>query len=270
MNRIVLILIIMGLQVTMASAQQWKLVWSDEFDNGSVPDPAKWSYEEGFVRNKEVQYYTVNRPENARIENGMLVIEGRHEPGYLPKAPATRPSANYTAASIHTHGKFEFTYGRVEARAKVPQGKGVWPAIWMLGANIDQIGWPRCGEIDIMEFVGHTPNRVYGTVHWGKSSRKEDKKASGKELPVTRPFDDFHIYAIEWHPDRIDIFYDGRKYHTVPVKQVEESMGENPFSKPQYLLINLALGGSWGGDIDDSIFPQRYLVDYIRVYQQEK
>lgn len=249
--------------------QSRKLIWSEEFDYLGLPDPARWSYEEGFVRNKEEQYYTRQRLENARVENGMLVLEGRHEPGFLPNAPAAQPVTNYTSASIHTHGKFEFTYGRIEARAKLPQGKGVWPAVWLLGTNIRQIGWPRCGEIDVMEFVGHTPDQVHGTLHWGKSWKPEDKRSSGKALTVARPFDNFHIYAVEWYPDRLDFFFDDYKYHTVTTAHVQETSGDNPFSRPHYLILNLALGGSWGREIDNTILPQQFLVDYVRVYQQD-
>jgi beta-glucanase (GH16 family) len=154
-------------------------------------------------------------------------------------------------------------------RAKLPQGKGVWPAFWMLGDNIKEVGWPRCGEIDIMEFVGHTPDAVYGTLHWGKSYQKPEKKSSGKEFKTPRPSDEIHIYAVEWFPDRMDFYYDQTRYHTVLFEDVIKSSGENPFSKPHYIILNLALGGSWGREIDDSILPQKYLVDYVRVYQQQ-
>lgn len=259
---------------SFAFAADWKLVWSDEFDGTGLPDPAKWSYEEGYVRNNEAQYYTVNRSENARVENGCLVIEGRKDNFANPKldakgsGPATRPTLPYTSASIHTRGKAAWLYGRIEVRAKIPSGKGVWPAAWMLGANIKQVGWPRCGEIDIMEFVGHDAGRIHGTLHWGKSYRKGEKKSSGKAFETNRPFDDFHVYAVEWYPDRLDFFFDDTKYHTVKMADVVASSGENPFAKEQYMILNLALGGNWGGKIDDAILPQKYLVDYVRVYQQ--
>ncbi len=260
--------------ISCASADEWKLVWSDEFDYTGLPDPAKWRYEEGYVRNQEAQYYTKDRRENARVENGMLVIEGRKDnmpnPKFDPKGkgPATQPTVAYTSASITTEGTFAWTYGRIEARAKLPKGKGVWPAIWMLGTNISTVGWPKCGEIDIMEYVGHTPNAVYGTLHWGRSYKSPDKKSSGKEFKTPAPADDFHIYAIEWTPERIDLYYDKTLYHTVPLEKAQDG-DYNPFKQPQYLLINLALGGSWGREIDDSILPQKYLVDYVRVYQKE-
>lgn len=251
------------------SAADWKLVWSDEFDKDGAPDPAKWDYEEGFVRNNEAQYYTRDRRENARVENGMLVIEGRKEKfpnaRYNPTAsrgPATRPTADYTAASLITRRKADWTFGRVEVRAKLPSGRGVWPAIWMLGSAGR---WPAGGEIDIMEFVGHTPDLVHATVHFQKDGKH---LSSGNRLKVDRPFADFHVYAVEWFPDRMDFYFDARKYHTFPVPHAEDN-GRNPFLKPHYLLINLALGGTWGRQIDDDIFPQKFLIDYVRVYQQD-
>lgn len=251
------------------AAVKWKLVWSDEFDKDGAPDPTKWGYEEGFVRNNEAQYYTRDRRENARVENGNLVIEGRKEkfanPRYnsaAARGSASREFAEYTAASLITKNKVDWKYGRIEVRAKLPQGKGVWPAIWMLGARG---GWPSGGEIDIMEFVGHTPNAVHATVHFSKAGKHA---SSGNKLTVERPFDDFHVYAVEWFPDRMDFYFDKQKYHTFPLEKADEN-GRNPFRANQYLLVNLALGGSWGREIDDSIFPQKFLIDYVRVYQQE-
>jgi beta-glucanase (GH16 family) len=149
--------------------------------------------------------------------------------------------------------------------AKLPQGKGMWPAIWMLGDNISQIGWPKCGEIDIMEFVGKEPDKVHGTMHFSVADKH---KSVGKSLKVEKPFDDFHLYAIEWFPDRIDFFFDETKYHTFALDEAGAGP-ENPFRKPQYLLINLAIGGAWGGEVDDSTLPQKYLIDYVRVYQEK-
>ena len=229
------------------------------------PDPNKWDYEVGFIRNNELQYYTHARKENARVEGGCLVIEGRKEkyPVGGAKAGAKRV-ADYTSASLITRGKAQWTFGRIEVRAKLPQGKGVWPAIWMLGQKFPSTPWPACGEIDIMEFVGHTPDKVHATVHF----RKDGKHASkGGKLTVERPFDDFHVYAVEWSAKRMDFFFDGRKYFTFDVAYADDA-GSNPFLKPQYLLINLALGGSWGRAMDDAVLPQRYLIDYVRVYQQ--
>jgi len=233
----------------------WMLVFSDEFDAPGALDSSKWGYELGYVRNNEAQYYT-SRPANVRAEAGVLVIESLKEAyqGY-----------GYTSASINTLGRFEFLYGRVEVRAKLPTGNGAWPAIWMLGTNRTQVGWPTCGEIDIMEYVGFDPLRVHGSIHTAAYSRGTHKTAS---INVANPWDAFHVYAMEWYPDRIEIFVDGQKYFTF----LNENTGTRtwPFDQPQYLLINLAIGGSWGGQrgIDDSRFPHRYLVDYVRIYQQ--
>jgi beta-glucanase (GH16 family) len=245
----------------------YKLVWSDEFghDPDGLPDPTKWSYEEGFIRNNESQYYTKARLENARVENGQLIIEGRKEAYSPPGDYAGLPvMAHYTSAALETIGKADWQYGRIEVRAKLPAGKGVWPAIWTLGSNIHQIGWPRCGEIDIMELVGKEPGIIHGTLHYFVNG----KHASiGHQLPVDHPEAGFHVYAAEWTPDRIDLFVDDQKYVSFNTSLADDN-GQNPFRKPHYLILNLALGGNWGGPIDDSIFPQRMTVDYVRVYQK--
>ena len=241
-------------------ADDRKLVWADEFNYSGLPDPAKWNYEEGFVRNHESQYYTRARLENARVENGVLVIECRKD----HFKPENQDAVEYTAASLITKGKASWRYGRIEVRAKLPQGKGVWPAIWMMGTNSSVVGWPRCGETDIMELVGKEPNNIYGTLHFGTKGKHQ---SDGGKFVADRPSADFHIYAIEWFPDRIDFFYDTNKYHTVTLDKAGQ--GENnPFRQPFYLMINFALGGSWGGPVDDAILPQKYLIDYVRVYQQ--
>jgi beta-glucanase (GH16 family) len=257
--------------VSAASAADWRVVWSDEFDKPGLPDPAKWNYETGFVRNNELQFYTRNRPENARAENGRLVIEGRKEhyanPNFRPEAPQGRrnlPAAEYTAASLITEGKFSFLYGRVEVRAKLPSGKGVWPAIWMMGANRATVGWPRCGEVDIMEFVGKEPDKVHATVHFFKDGRHASQ---GGKLTTSVPYQDFHLYAVDWSAERMDFYFDKEKYFSFPLDAAGAGP-DNPFRKPHYLLINLALGGSWGGPMDDAVLPQQYQIDYVRVFEK--
>lgn len=254
-----------------AQADKWTLVWSDEFDYEGLPDPAKWGYEVGFVRNQELQYYTQARKENARVENGHLVIEGRKEPFKNPKYKTDaknwqgqREFASYTAASVVTRHKASWKYGRIEVRAKLPQGAGVWPAIWMMGANREKVHWPHCGEIDIMEFVGKSPDVVYGTVHFPGDDGKH--RSNGGSLDYNKPYKNFHVYAIEWDEERIEFYFDNKKYHTFKIDQAGEG-ADNPFRKPHYLLINLALGGSWGGPMDDAVLPQQYLIDYVRVYE---
>ena len=258
--------------VHVRAADEWQLSWSDEFDYEGLPDPQKWGYEEGFVRNGEAQFYTRARHENARVENGLLIIEARKErwpnPGNTPRVdPGSqgRAFAEYTSASINTLYKESALYGRLEMRAKLPHGRGVWPAFWTSGENEQTAGWPRCGEIDIMEFVGHDPQWIYGTLHWLRDGQAQ---SSGGKLQVAHLDDAFHVYAVEWDPSRIEFLVDGHRYHAVDLPAAGEG-SENPFRKPQYLLVNLALGGSWGGPIDDAALPQQMQVDYVRIYKKK-
>lgn len=239
-------------------AQEWKLVWSDEFDTPGLPDAKKWNYEVGFIRNNEKQYYTQARMENARVEDGVLVIESRKE---------KFDKGEYTSASLHTANTATWKYGRVEVRAQLPTGKGMWPAIWMLGKNIKQAGWPKCGEIDIMENVGYDPGTIHANIHTEKYNHVK-KTNKGDKIKIEKPYADFHIYAIEWFADRIDFFVDNTKYFTF--QNEGEGTAGWPFDQEFYLILNAAIGGSWGGQqgIDDSIFPQKYYIDYVRVYQE--
>lgn len=258
-NSILMLALLFVATATCARAEGWELVWSDEFDYQGLPDKAKWGYETGFVRNHESQYYTQARLENARVENGMLVIECRKE----HFQPPNHAPVEYTSASLTTRNKFTWQYGRIEVRAKLPHGRGVWPAIWTLGADEPRVGWPACGEIDIMEFVGKQPNDIHGTIHYAVDGRH---RSDGGKIVADNPPGDFHIYAMEWHTNRIDFFYDGVKYHTASTDKAGDGP-DNPFRKPHYLLINFALGGNWGGQFDDAILPQTYLIDYVRVYK---
>ena len=253
---------------------EWKLVWSDEFNAHGLPDASKWIYEVGFIRNQELQYYTKERLENVRQENGQLVIEGRKEkypnPGFVPGTVAAsarrgREFADYTAGSINTFTKQSFLYGRIEMRAKIPRGKGMWPAFWMLGTNHNTVGWPKCGEIDIMEFVGKDPDHIHATVHFWKDG---EHKSQGDRVQTPAPYNDFHVYAVEWSADRMDFYFDQTKYFTFQLDTLGAGP-DNPFRKPHFILLNLALGGSWGGPIDDAVLPQRYLINYVRWYQKE-
>jgi beta-glucanase (GH16 family) len=260
-----------------ATAEEWKLVWSDEFNAPGLPDSGKWSYETGFIRNNEQQYYTRQRKENARVENGMLVIEARKEKWQNPtfaleargggRGARGRAYADYTSASLTTRGKAAWTYGRIEVKAKLPSGRGTWPAIWMLGTNINKVGWPTCGEIDIMEFVGFDSGIVHANIHV-KNYNHVKNTGKGDKTKVPDCSKAFHVYAIEWDSEHIDFFVDDHKYFTFR----NEKTGADtwPFAKDQYLILNLAIGGSWGGQkgIDDTIFPQKYLIDYVRVYQK--
>lgn len=242
-----------------AELHGWKLVWSDEFDKPGAPDTAKWSFEKGVVRNNEKQYYTANRRENSRIENGKLIIEARKE---------KFENAEYTAASLTTQGRAEWKYGRIEVSAKLPAGRGSWPAIWMLPTDIGKVPWPRCGEIDIMEHVGFNPGVVHGTLHTeAYNHTKKTQRASQTKLPSFS--EKFHTYAVEWSADTIVMQIDGKTFATYN-KKPDDKEAEWPFDKPYYLILNFAVGGGWGGmkGIDDTVFPQRFEVNYVRVYQK--
>ncbi|MFN3485513.1 MAG: family 16 glycosylhydrolase [Planctomycetota bacterium] len=237
----------------------WKLVWSDEFDTPGLPDPSKWDYEEGLVRNRELQYYTRARRENARVEDGTLILEARRE---------DFKGARFTSASLRTLGKASWTYGRFEIKARIPTGRGLWPALWTLGTDLRRVGWPACGELDIMENVGFDPETIYATVHTRKYNHVKGNSKGGR-IRLARPFDRFIVYAMEWFPDRIDFFADQEKYFTY----VNDGSGADawPFDRPQYLILNVAVGGTWGGQkgVDETVFPQQMRVDYVRVYEKQ-
>lgn len=238
-------------------AKKWKLAWSDEFEKSGAPDSKIWTYEEGYLRNGEAQYYTKDRRENARVENGRLVIEARLDHWNGKKI---------TSASLTTEGKKPLLYGRIEVRAKLPTGKGTWPAIWTLGENIGSVGWPRCGEIDIMENVGYNPKSIHANVHVDAYNHMKGN-GKGSSIQSERPWEQFHTYAVEWWPDRLEFFFDDTRYFVFR----KESGGEAvwPFDKSQYLIINLAIGGAWGGQqgVDESLFPHRYEIEYVRYYK---
>jgi beta-glucanase (GH16 family) len=256
-------------------ATEWKLIWSDEFDKPGLPDPAKWNYETGFIRNNELQFYTRERRENARVEDGLLIIEARKErfpnPDFRPEVTDTnrwrqaRQFADYTSASLTTRGKASWTSGRIEVRAKLPSARGTWPAIWTLGLTGP---WPACGEIDIMEFVGFDPGVIHANIHTRKYNHVQ-KTAKGGQISIPDASESFHVYALEWSTNRLDFFVDNRNYFTFQ----NEGSGPDawPYDKPQYLILNLAIGGAWGGrqGIAEAEFPQRFCIDYVRVYQRQ-
>lgn len=246
----------------------YNLVWEDDFskDADGLPDPAKWKYEEGFIRNNEAQYYTKGRLKNARIEQGKLIIEVHKEefPNLLPKGPRT---AHYTSASLTTLGTANWKYGKIEVKAMMPKGQGIWPAIWTLGMNCDVLHWPRCGEIDILEMWGLQPDIIRGNFHYSLQGKHVSQGSS--QRVVKGSSSSFHVYGMEWTPDRIDLLIDGVIYGSMDVNKATEG-DYNPFRLPHYLILNLALGGAAGGRIDESILPQRMVVDYVRVYQTER
>jgi len=238
----------------------WSLVWSDEFTqaDGSAPDPAKWGYDVGGNGwgNNELEYYTSSRTNNARIEGGQLVIEARQE---------SFGGKNFTSARLLTKGKWAWTYGRIEARIKIPRGQGLWPAFWMLGANIDSVSWPTCGEIDIMENIGVETNKVHGTIH-GPGYSGGNGIGGPMTLPGAAFADDFHVYAVVWETNRIRWYVDGQQFFSVTPASLPGATTW-VFTQPQFLILNVAVGGNWPGNPDGTtVFPQRMTVDYVRVY----
>lgn len=259
-----LTLVIIGLlfitfPVQMTNAQiKRKLVWQDEFNYQGLPDKTKWNYDTGGHGwgNGEAQYYTANRLENARVEKGCLVIEARKE--------AIGNNA-YTSARLVTKGKGDWTYGHIDVRAKLPRGKGTWPAIWMLG-SATPLHWPDDGEIDIMEEVGYDPGVIHASAHTKKYNHKiGTQKTAITQVPDCS--DAFHVYSLDWDAESITMLIDQKPYFHF----TNEHTGNDawPFHKPFHLLLNIAVGGFWGGKegIDDSVFPQKMEIDYVRVYQ---
>ncbi len=235
-----------------------QLVMSDEFDVNGAPNSSLWGYNIGTGSNgwgnNELQYYT-NRPENIRVEDGMLKITALNQP-YL--------GSSYTSARILTKGKFEQKYGRIEARIKLPWGKGLWPAFWMLGADSDTVAWPQCGEIDIMEYLGNNPTTVLGTVH-GPGYSGGQSISKSYTLPNSRFDTDFHIFGIEWDENYINYYVDDVLYNQITPEDVP---GEWVFNKPFYIILNMAVGGNLPGSPNsETSFPQTMYVDYVRVYQ---
>jgi len=263
---------------TAVLSKSYELVWADEFDYTGKPDSTKWGYEYGFVRNNEKQYYTDSLG-NVKVENGNLILEAKIEKianakfkssefedkGWL-KYIAKIDTAKYTSASISTKDLAEWTYGKFEIKAKLPRGVGLWPAIWMLSETWKQDGWPKCGEIDIMEHVGFNKDSVFGTIHT-KAYNHMIGTQKGKKIFIDKPYDEFHIYALEWTPEKIDFLLDGVVYNHIDNEH--KTTDEWPFDQNFHLKLNIAIGGGLGGQkgIDDSVFPQQMIVDYVRIYQ---
>jgi len=239
------------------------LVWSDEFDYNGLPDSKKWSYDtEGNATgwgNNESQYYTASRLKNAEVKDGFLSITAHRE---------DFEGFKYTSARLVTRQKGDWLYGRVEVKAKLPDGRGMWPAIWTLPTDWSYGGWPASGEIDIMENVGYDPYKIVGTVHTEAYNHMIGTQ-KGATTNVQSCYGDFHIYAIEWEVREIRFYVDDLHYFTF----TNEGTGYKawPFDKRFHLLLNVAVGGNWGGmqGIDDSIFPRSMIVDYVRVYQKK-
>ncbi|MDZ4683192.1 MAG: glycoside hydrolase family 16 protein [Saprospiraceae bacterium] len=250
---------------THSTNAKYRLVWADEFKYEGLPDSTRWGYDlaDGCPNvcgwgNNELQYYTQRRAQNARVENGKLIIEA-HREAYQNK--------QYTSARLVSKHKGDWKYGKIEVRAKLPAGRGVWPAIWMLPTDWEYGGWPSSGEIDIMEYVGYEPDSVFACVH-----TKSYNHSIGTQRPGSLLLSDahrkFHRYVLEWTEERMDFYVDGKRYHTFANDRT--GFEAWPFDKAFHLLLNIAVGGNWGGKkgVDDGIWPQRMEVDYVRVYQR--
>lgn len=250
--------LLLGILVTttIGFAQQTKrkLIWEENF-NGTKLDEKVWNFELGNGcpdncgwGNDEKEIYT---NKNHQLKDGKLTIN------------IIREGDNYTSTRITTAGKKEFQYGRMEARAKIPTGKGIWPAFWMLGSNISKVGWPKSGEIDILEYVGREPHQVYTTLHTQDS---HGNSVNSKKTEIKNVEDGFHVYAIEWTKDKIEFFVDELSVYTFQPQVKNEDTW--PFNQPFYFILNTAVGGNFGGhEVDNSIFPQQFVIDYVRVYQ---
>ena len=261
--------------VEKADYSDYELVWNDEFDKDGRPDPAKWNYENGFVRNKEAQWY---QPENAYCKDGMLIIEGRKEkrpnPRYNPEGKdwrTTRKEAEYTSASLTTQGKFSWQYGRFEIRARFSPREGMWPAFWTLGVRE---GWPRCGEIDIMEYYQST---YLANLCWGSAKKHVGKWSSTytplKWLREKDPQWDsrFHVIRKDWDEKEVSLYADDILLNKTSLDNTINAVYKevaNPFRQPHFIILNLALGAT-GGDLNKLPLPQKYEIDYVRIYQKK-
>ncbi|GGY27109.1 hypothetical protein GCM10007387_06460 [Pseudoduganella albidiflava] len=247
----------------MEAPPGWKLAWADEFDVDGLPDPAKWDYDTAFNRtgwhNRELQYYTSARRENAEVKNGRLVITARKEA--LASMPDYGGQA-YTSARLVTRGKASWTHGFIEVRAKLPCGPGSWPAIWMLGTGGK---WPADGEIDIMEHVGHKPGEILGSIYTNAQNWPRGTGKTSKTM-VPDACGAFHDYQLTWTHDRILVGVDGRNYAEL-ANPKDGDYDKWPFDRPQYLLLNVAVGGDLGGAVRDDSLPWRMEVEYVRVFQ---
>lgn len=242
-----------------AFAQERKLIWADEFKYKGLPDATKWSYDTGGHGwgNNELQYYTHAEKKNAIVKNGKLVLKAKKE---------TKGNNQFTSARLVSKNKGDWKYGRVEVRAKLPDGRGIWPAIWMLPTHWRYGGWPKSGEIDIMEFVGYNPDTVFASVHTESFNHAigTQKTAGIYQNDVSKKF---HVYAIDWTPETIKFYIDDVQYHEF--RNEKTGSAAWPFDEEFHIILNIAVGGNWGGKhgVDEKVFPQKMEVDYVRVYQ---
>jgi beta-glucanase (GH16 family) len=237
----------------------WQLIWSDEFDDTGLPDNTKWGYETGYVRNQEAQYYTNARAENARAENGVLIIEARKD---------NWQGHEYTSASLTTKNKHSWQYGRFEMKARINTQLGMWPAFWSMGITNR---WPACGEVDIMEYYQQT---ILANAFWSGSG---GTTGNSRTLPLTAFINrdpdwtsQFHVWRMDWNANSMDIFLDDMPINRIDLTTiVNYGTDFNPFRQPHYIIINLAIGGTMGGSLTNAVFPARYEVDYVRIYQDQ-
>lgn len=242
---------------TLTDQDRIGLVWSDEFD-GSTIDSQYWTYDlgdgtsEGIPGwgNNEAQFYT-NKSKNSYLKNGLLYIDAYKE---------SIGGKNYSSARIKTQSKFDLTYGKIKVRAKLPKKIGTWPAVWLLGASVSEIGWPACGEIDILEQTGQDKSKILGTTHW-LNTQDNTNASYSKAYSTSGLTDTFKVYTLEWSADAIKIFVDNQMFYNMTL------MEDMPFKDPFFIIINLAMGGTLGGDIDDGFYTDSLIVDYVRVYE---
>jgi len=249
---------------TIPAPEGWELVWHDEFDGANI-DPNKWGHEVNATGggNNELQYYT-SRSENSFLEAGSLVIQALKERYTGPEG-----TRDYTSARLRTYLKGDWKYGRFDIKAKLPYGQGLWPAIWMLPTASKYGGWPASGEIDIMELVGHEPNKVYGTIHFANDQRQVVSRGAAYVLLSGNFSDDFHIFTLEWEPAQIHWYVDGLFYQRQNEWYTANAAFPAPFDQYFHLILNVAVGGTWPGNPDFStIFPQKLIVDYVRVFKK--
>jgi beta-glucanase (GH16 family) len=247
----------------VSSGEEWTMIWSDEFDYEGLPDENKWNYDtrgnDSGWGNNEAQWYTEFRPENAYVSNGNLKITAIKE---------SINGKNYSSARLITKNKCDWKYCKIEVRAKLPSGRGTWPAIWMMSRDNTYGTWPDSGEIDIMEQVGFNPETIVSSTHTNKYNHVKGTQKSA-EYHCPDATSEFHVYGLEWEENQYRVYIDGIHYYTYD----NDGTGWQswPFDKPFYLILNLAIGGSWGGmkGIDDSLFPHVFEIDYVRVYQKE-
>ena len=275
----IMTILVAPLQANIPEDHTWELVWSDEFNGEGAPDSTIWNFEEGFVRNEEAQWYQAS---NAYQKDGLLIIEARKEyfnnPTYNPNSTRwgeKREFIEYSSASLNTRGKKDFLFGRLEVSARIPTSGGAWPAIWTLGSCYE---WPSCGEVDLMEYyrINGVPY-ILANAAWGNDNRW-DAVWNSKKISFSHFTDKdpgwalrYHLWRMDWNEDSIQLFLDEELLNEIPLKATKNgSMGEgkNPFLTPQYILLNLALGGFNGGAIDDATLPMRYEIDFVRIYKK--